>query len=251
MMGTPSEVDGSDMKNLALLTLPLILSACAQPPGILQQSVTPVVRDSALPAPSLADFQSAARPYVIGPLDVISVDVFGVEALTRDDVQVDAAGRIAYPLVGEIDAAGKTPHQLARFIAAQMRGDFVRDPQVTVNLREVRSQIVTVDGQVISPGLYPVLGDFTLMNAVASAGGLTSLADTQDVVIFRTVGGERLAGLYNLEAIRNGAYPDPQLYAADVVIVGDSEARRIFEDAVRIIPLFTTPLVVALRDLSL
>jgi len=207
----------------------------------------PVVQDSDLPPPSRMDMMSASRPYIIGPFDTLSVDVFAVEALSRDEVQVDASGRVSYPLIGTIEAAGNTPSELAQIIEGRLRGDFVRDPQVTVNLKETLSQVVTVDGQVMRPGLFPVVGELTLMRAVATAGGLTEYADLQDVVIFRTVDGERLAGLYNLDAIRNGAYADPQIYASDVVIVGDSSARRLFEDAMRIAPLLTTPLVIAIR----
>jgi polysaccharide biosynthesis/export protein len=67
-------------------------------------------------------------------------------------------------------------------------------------------------------------------------------------VIFRTVKGQQLAALYNLKAIRRGNYQDPEVFANDVVVVGDSQARRLFKDALQFVPLLTTPLVIALQN---
>ncbi|MBC7042118.1 polysaccharide export protein, partial [Salmonella enterica subsp. enterica serovar Enteritidis] len=78
--------------------------------------------------------------------------------------------------------------------------------------------------------LYPVNGRMTLMRAVATAKGTTEFAKLDDVVIFRTVNGQKMAALYNLKAIRQGAYDDPEVFANDVVVVGDSPARRLFKD---------------------
>ena len=75
---------------------------------------------------------------------------------------------------------------------------------MTVNLKETVSQVITVDGQVTEPGLYPVVGRMTLMRAVATAKGLSEFAKLNDVVVFRTVKGQKLAALYDLHAIRRG-----------------------------------------------
>jgi polysaccharide export outer membrane protein len=109
------------------------------------------------------------------------------------------------------------------------------------------SQVVTVDGQVRQPGLYPVVGGMTLMRAVATAQGTSEFARLRDVVVFRTVGGQNMAALYNLDAIRRGLYPDPEIFANDVVIVGDSPARRIFRDVLQAAPLITTPIIALLQ----
>jgi polysaccharide export outer membrane protein len=70
------------------------------------------------------------------------------------------------------------------------------------------------------------------------------LAKLDDVVVFRKVNGQRYAALYNLQAIRRGNYDDPQIYANDVVIVGESGARRLFRDLLAIVPVLTSPLVI-------
>ncbi len=190
---------------------------------------------------------SASRPYLIGPFDKLHIDVFGVEDLQRD-VQIDASGNLSFPLVGIVDAAGMTPDELAEVIRQRLRGQYIRDPQVTVNLLETVSQAVTVDGQVNDPGVYPVIGQMTLMRAVATAGGVGEFARLSDVVVFRHTNGQRMVGLYNLEGIRRGNYPDPQIYANDVVVVGESQARRMFENIIKGSSLLTTPLIIALRN---
>jgi polysaccharide export outer membrane protein len=108
--------------------------------------------------------------------------------------------------------------------------------------------VITVDGQVREPGLYPVLGRTTLMRAVATAKGTTEFARLQDVVVFRTVGDQQMVALYNLQAIRRGVYPDPEVFANDVVVVGDSPARRLFRDVLQAAPLLVTPLVALLNQ---
>lgn len=203
-----------------------------------------------MPAPDRADVVAADRPYLIGPYDKLIIDVFGIEELSKKEVQTDASGRISFPLAGVIEAAGKTPAEVERELVTRLKGAYVRDPQVTVNLKETVSQVVTVDGEVKEPGLYPVIGRMTLMRAVATAKGTAELAKLDDVVIFRTVKGQPYAALYNLGAIRRGAYTDPDIFANDVVVVGDSKARRLFRDLLQVAPLLTTPLVIALQSRS-
>ncbi len=202
-----------------------------------------VVNDqSSLPSPDRNDLTAADRPSLIGPLDTIQVDVFNIPELSRE-MQVDASGRISMPLVGAIDARGKTAGELAAAIEGTLRGRYVRNPEVTINIKSSVSQVVTIDGQVVEPGLYPVTNQMTLLRAIASAKGLAEFARQDDVVILRTVNGRKMAGLYNIAEIRRGAYDDPAIYANDVVVVGDSPQRRLFRDFVSLAPLLAAPLI--------
>lgn len=240
---------GSIMKKFALLMLlPLLLSACAGGGALGGAQGINIVQASELPAPDRTDLFADTRPYLIGPFDKLLIDVFGIEELSAKEVQTDASGRISFPIAGVIEAAGRTPGEIEQEIESRLRSGFVRDPQVTVNLKETVSQVITVDGQVKEPGLYPVIGKMTLMRAVATAKGTSEFAKMDDVVIFRTVKGQQLAALYNLDAIRRGNYSDPEVFANDVVVVGDSKARRLFKDAIQIVPLLTTPLIIALQN---
>lgn len=234
------------MKIGYFLVVLLSLSACSGQRA-LGGDAGLVVQSGPLPAPERADLVSQDRPYLIGPFDKLTIDVFGIEDLSKKEVQTDAGGRISFPLAGTLEAAGKTPSELEGLIEERLRGKYVRDPQVTVNLKETVSQVITVDGQVKEPGLYPVVGRMTLMRAVATAKGLDEFAKLNDVVVFRTVSGQRMAALYNLEAVRRGAYADPEVFANDVVIVGESKARRIFKDVLQASPLIVTPIVALLQ----
>ena len=249
------DVGGLEVRSVSMRSVPmslavaagLLLAGCGgKPPLRSSANLTVLDAQQTLPAPARADLVASDRLSLIGPLDTITVDVFGIPELARV-VQVEASGRIAMPLVGTIDAGGKTAQELSASITDALRRAYVRDPDVTVNIRESVSQVVTVDGQVAAPGLYPVTNQMTLMRAIASAKGLTEFGKQDDVVILRTVGGQKVAGLYSLEAIRRGNYADPAIYANDVVVVGDSPTRRLFKDVVAIAPLLAAPLIAIVR----
>ena len=223
-----------------------ILASCAYGPGggeIGETGQVQVVSTTSLPEPTVADAVDSARTYHIGPQDVLIIDVQGLEHMDDREIAVDGAGRISIPLAGSIVAAGSTPEELAAKITAGLQANYMRNPLVSVNVKEAVSQFVTVDGQVLQPGNYPVLGDMTLMRAVASAKGLGEFAKKDDVVVLRTVNGQRYAGVYNIAAIRRGNYPDPQIYANDVVVVGDCATLRRMKDFITILPALTSPLI--------
>ncbi len=225
----------------------IMLASCADGPRLGESSSQlAVAQQTELPAPSGADLMAATTPYRVGPLDKLAITVFGAPELSGS-FQADAAGRLSLPLTGQIDAAGKTPAELGALIGERLRGNYVRNPQVTVNLEESTNQMFTVDGQVTQPGSYPVVGSMSLMRAVAAAKGASEFARLDDVVVFRTVNGKSMAALYNLGAIRRGLYRDPQIYANDIVIVGDSKQRRLFQHLLQVAPLLTSPLVIALQ----
>lgn len=222
------------------------MTGCASDPRLETTSRLQVTKDSILPAPNRADLSAAERPSLIGPLDTLTVTVFNTPEFTGD-VPVDSSGRIALPLIGPIDAGGLTAGELSDKVAGLLRGRYIRDPDVTVNIKESVSQVVTVDGSVQRPGLYPVTNQSTLMRAIAASGGLGEFAKQNNVVILRTVNNQHMAGLYDIGQIRRGVYDDPPIYANDVVIVGDSPARRLFRDALQVAPLAVAPLIAIIQ----
>lgn len=195
-----------------------------------------------LPVPSPDDFKAAERPYRLGPFDKLLINVFRVPDLSNMEVQVDVSGRISFPLLGTVEVAGLTPGEMEESLENRLRGRYINDPQVTVNLQQIGSQTVTIGGEVNKPGLYPVIGRMTLMRAVATAAGATEFASRDDVVIFRTVGNVDYAALYNLKAIERGNYADPEVFPNDVVMVGENEAKRFFKDYVS---PFVAPIILA------
>lgn len=231
---------------LALAGLAM-LSACASPPPFGGASELQVMSANALPVPSTsqtADFEA----YHIGPNDTLEIGVFGIEGLEPREVVVDSGGRISFPLAGPVEAGGMTLAELQSELARRLSAAYVRDPQVTVNVKKTVERFVTVDGQVLRPGSYPVTGKMSLIRAVANAGSTTEFAKLREVVVFREVAGQRYAALYSLEAIRRGAYPDPPIFAGDVVVVDDSKSRRLFKDLLQLAPLLTSPLVLLLQN---
>lgn len=215
------------------------ISACASDPEPLQTTEAVTVLDTdALPVPP--EGLGAAR---LGALDRIRVEVFGIENLTRE-IQIDASGRISFPFVGSIDVSDRTPLDIERTIVAGLRQGYVKDPVVTVNLVDTQSQTVAVEGEVEKPGIYQAAGELTLLRALALAGGETEFALREQIVIFREVGGNRYAGVYDLAALRRGLIDDPRVFPDDTIVVGESPRRRAIDRILQTAPAITSPLVI-------
>ena len=230
----------------SILAGSLLLAGCAGSEPLRSSSDLTVVQTATLPAPGRTDLVAPDRPSYIGPLDTINVEVFNAPDLTRD-VVVDSGGRVAFPLVGTIDVNGMTAPELGERIDAALRGKYVRNPQVTVTIKGSVSQVATVDGAVDNPGAYPVTNQSTLLRTLALSGGLTEFAKENEVVVLRTVDNRRMAGLYDIGQIRRGAYADPAIYPNDVIVVGDSPARRLFRNFLAVSPLLSAPLIAILQ----
>ncbi len=226
-----------------------LLAGCAKaPPQVASVPNTPVALMKDLPVPQADDVVRSSRAAFIGPFTELRVEVFGVPEMQRD-IMTDGEGNFSFPLVGEIAAGGKTPDIIADEIRTKLAGRYVRNPEVTVNFMSsdnplaAQSRTVTVDGQVNRAGAYPVVGRVTLMRAVALAGGVNEFAKLEDVVVFRNVGSQSYVGIYNLEAIQRGNYADPEIFANDIVVVGDSPQRRRFKDILQIVPALLSPVI--------
>jgi polysaccharide biosynthesis/export protein len=203
---------------------------------------------SELPGPNGEIGAEQRYVYTIGPYDKLVVDVLGFPEFAGRRVQVDGSGNISLPLAGVVALRGLTLPQAVARVRQQLRAAYVRDPQVAVNLEESLSQYVTVDGEVEAPGNYPIVAEMTLMRSVAAARGATDFARLRDVVIHRRVNGRNMVALYDLAAIRRGAYADPLVYPQDIVVVGDSASRRLFQQLIQVSPLFVSPLVAILDN---
>jgi len=191
---------------------------------------------SAQAAPAQPPARTPAAAEAISPNDTLEVAVFQTPDLSRT-VQVDSGGRILLPLIGEVDAAGRTPEQLSQGIEDALSRKYMRDPQVTVTVKNSTSQKVTVDGAVMKPGIYPLMGSTTLLQAVALAEGPDpKQANTHKVAVFRG-GASDARAVYDLEAIRDGKAADPAIYPRDVVVVTASGGKNFLQTISGLAPL--------------
>ena len=236
-------------RKFTVIGLTAALAACASPPPLGGAPGATLVQTVELPAPSHADYAPDPADGAIRALDVIQVDVFGVEELSRE-VQVSANGTIDYPLIGSLEAVGRTSDELSFEIEARLRDTYVRQPDVTSRITERNEQFFTVGGEVAQPGRFPIASSITLMEAVAIGGGFSEFAKEDEILVFRTVGEDRYIGVYNLEGIQRGNYADPDIYPSDIVMVGDSPGRRRLETILEITAALSTPLIVLERVLN-
>jgi len=172
----------------------------------------------------------------VAPLDLVEIWVFGVEEL-KGTYQVDPEGKIRFPLIGIVDAQGYATFELAALIEEKLRNGFVTNPQVSVRISESSGQQLTVEGAVQKPGMYPVRGRLSLLQAIAISGGPTPGADASRVVIFRYIEGKRMAAAYNLMKIRGGEVEDPIVYGNDIIVIDGDNVRQGYEDLIRSIPV--------------
>ena len=181
--------------------------------------------------------QALGRPeYRLGPGDLVKLQVFQLPDLERE-VRVDNAGRITLPLIGSVDAAGSSISQIESQVASRYRDRYLQNPQVTLSLLESPNQQVTVGGAVEQTGIYPMGAPYlTLQQAVALAKGVSNVADRRNVIVFRTVGGERMFARFDLVQIQEGKLKDPDIYGGDIIVVDRSGAQLLLRTLIELTP---------------
>ncbi len=157
--------------------------------------------------------------YVIGPEDVLSV-VFWRDKDMSLEVTVRPDGRISLPLLNDVDAAGMTPSQLGDRLLGEAKR-FIEDPSVTVIVRQINSRRVFVTGEIGKPGPYPLIGPTTVLQMLATAGGLREYADAKHIVIIRTEHGRTTTSRFNYaDALKpQGARMNIELKPGDTIVV--------------------------------
>jgi len=178
-------------------------------------------------------------PYVIGPDDVIAVRVFREPDLSFDSVRVDSEGRFEMPLIGRVEAAGKSPDQLSNEIARRLGSNYLVNPQIAINILEANSKRITVEGAVERPGIFTQATPTDLLGAVAMAGGPTELAKLKEIAVFRKVNGQNMVAAFDLARIRSGEMENPVILPGDTVVLGYSGLRQGLQDFLKAAPLFS------------
>lgn len=225
------------MSRVPRILLVAVVAAFFGSPAFAAESQT-IKDNTPLPPPDVADAGQGVSAYRIGPMDKLDITVFQIKDLTGPQ-DVDASGKVTLPLVGSVQAVGLTTGEVSKEISDKLRQGYVKDPVVTVTVKEAISQKVTVAGAVQKPGVYPISGYTTLTTAVALAQGTDpTRANEHKVTVIRTVGGKRLQASYNLAEIQRGKVADPVVYGNDTIIVANSTSRGILRDIATATPLF-------------
>jgi polysaccharide export outer membrane protein len=226
------------LRSLLASILILLVAACASGPTLEGANIpTGAAAYTALPSPAVVE----TGEYKIAPLDTLAITVFQEPDLSTPanaPLQVDSRGNINMPLVGQIAAGGKTTSQVSALIAQSLAHRYLKNPQVSVSVASSVPEHITVQGEVTQAGVFDIKGPTTLLQAIALAHGETKLAATNQVAVFRTVNGQRMGALFDVDQIRRGAAPDPTLAADDVVIVGHSRKREAWQNLLSVNPLY-------------
>jgi polysaccharide biosynthesis/export protein len=224
-------VRGARMRSAAGAFLLLLVAACA---GSRGGPIPYNVPNFGQPDSDSA--QTVEADYRLAPMDTVRISVFQVPDLTGD-FDVDLMGNISMPLVGTMKAADLTPAQLDDQITRKLAEKYLQNPDVAVSLKASTRRNVTVDGAVGSPGMYPVNGPTTLLQAIAMAKGPSADANPKRVAIFRQIQGKRMAAAFDLTAIRKGKMQDPPVYRGDIIVVDGSSVKQMQSQLLQTIPI--------------
>jgi polysaccharide export outer membrane protein len=205
----------------------VVLTACLMPIGTRASSEHRPAQDKqeeakgAKSQTTATTAQSAGEDpaYRIGPQDVLKIDVWKEEQLTRT-VPVRPDGKITLPLLNDVQAVGLTPMELAGVISDQLK-KFVNGPQVTVSVTEINSRRVYVNGEVTKAGAYALLPHMTVLQALSSTGGFTQFARVKNIYVLRTESGKQIKMPFNYKEAISGknAGQNIELQPGDVIVV--------------------------------
>jgi polysaccharide biosynthesis/export protein len=208
----------------------IVIAGCADTRG------GSIPYDRVLGAPDAQVVQTLSENYRIAPLDKLSIKVFKADDLSGD-YDVDLAGHISLPLVGEVEAANLTTAELDQRLTSALGSKYFEHPDVSVAIKQSTAHVVTVDGAVNQAGQFQLAGPTTLIQSVALARGTSPDANPRRVAVFRTIGGKRQAAAFDLTAVRRGESPDPQIYPGDIIVVDGSKIKELQRQIMQTVPL--------------
>lgn len=214
---------------VALATLTSGLAGCATAPNLYRGN-------EAYQLMASGAAKAASQKYRIGREDILKVTVLYEPDLSNAASKVDSGGNISVPLIGDVQAADRTTTEVSAEIASRLGATYVQNPRVNVSVETSAVDHVTIEGFVADPGVYPMAGSMSLLEALARAKSPTRIALLRDVAVFRMVNGRRVGGLFDVVAIRAGLEPDPPLVAGDVVVVGLSYVKSFYRDLLQTAP---------------
>jgi polysaccharide export outer membrane protein len=202
-----------------LILVAIASSMCAQVPDSGQPNgPQATVAVASPPAPSLEKPHDNA--FIIGNDDILSINVWKEPEVSSKSIPVRSDGRISLPLVGEVQAAGKTPLQLEQDITSKLR-TYIAEPEVTVMVQQINSEKFNILGQVLKPGSYQLTRGTTVLDAIAMANGFRDFAKQKGIYILRQnpSGTSKIA--FNYKDVIKGKHPEQniKLEPRDTIVV--------------------------------
>jgi polysaccharide export outer membrane protein len=169
--------------------------------------------------PSIPVGVTAPADYIIGPEDQLSI-VFWRDKDLSSDVVVRPDGKISLPLLNDVQAGGLTPEQLRHSVTEEAKR-YVEDPTASVVVRQINSRRVFITGEVEKPGTYPLAGSTTVLQLLATAGGVREYAAKDKIVILRRENGREVAYKFNYKQVIQQKNPaqNIELKPGDTVVV--------------------------------
>jgi polysaccharide export outer membrane protein len=204
------------MKRISQIVLLVLIPAMALPVVAQKKNSkdrNPQTTTAAAPAqaPTQTGMPTANdASYVIGPADELSVSVWEQPELSKA-VPVRPDGKISLPLVNDIQAAGKTPMQLMNALVEKYATLGVKSPLVTVTVTAIKSQFIYILGNVTHAGTFPLVPGMTVVQAIASSGGLTLFAKQTKIEIRRTENGQMVRLAFNYKEAMKGVHPEQDI----------------------------------------
>lgn len=154
----------------------------------------------------------------LGPRDIVTIRVYHQDDLTGD-FEVSPECTISYPLIGVVDCCGHTPPEIERTIRDRLSDGYVKEPHVTVLVKEYKSKTVSVFGQVKKPGTLPYTVGMTVIEAISQADGFTEMARKNAVTVTRVSDGRKTNYTVPVESIGEGKADNFVVRPGDVVFV--------------------------------
>lgn len=182
----------------------------------------PISPNPAQPTPNADAAATKAHDdsFIIGNDDMLAINVWKEPDVSKS-VPVRSDGKISLPLVGEVQAAGRTPLRLEQDIAAKLK-NYIAEPEVTVIVQQINSQKFNVLGMVGRPGSYPISNSATVLDAIALAGGFRDFAKQKSIYVLRqNADGTQTRLPFNYKEVVKGKNPaqNIKLQPRDTIVV--------------------------------
>ncbi len=247
-----SKVMRKALQNAVVITSIALLNACSSvsaPPTMAETAAASrsvdILNSTPYAPQATVSSQTGARvayrsavSTTISPQDTLDINVFKVPDLSAKAIKVESNGVISLPLVGSVRVAGLSISQ-AENVITQRLTQYMQDPKVSViRTDNAITKRVTVEGEVRTPGVFPIKGTLSFLQAIAMAQGITDLGSSRNILFYR----DGVQHNVSLDLVRTGQIPDPMLRGDDRIIVLKDPAKVREKKIIDYLPAVMAPI---------